>query len=370
MKNKIRVILGTVLFLSMLTADCGKITIGATTDHVTNVTSTSAATQTISTTATNFNGVNSASNKSSNGLSLELSLDSQTYKPDDTINMAITENNTLSKTNNIPVMDKWQIAGLSVGICGTFFYPFGIAVLQGDYDADNLSIAKPLTLDNPNMIVQGCLPPVINITAYDFEPSSDIATLEGNAIGSGTIEMSAEVPASSYWVGGFSKAVQQNFEPGIYTVVGGDEWGNLVVLHFTVTNTTTTTTTTINNTSQQNQEPIEVISVLDADETGGTVIPGGPNIEITLENDVSEPIISLAVVLVENVEFSSWNYTFDVSSSLPLLPNKTVSATQRLIGGGFGGNPPYGGVVPYSLTISGSLQDGSTFSFTWEPTSN
>ena len=27
-----------------------------------------------------------------------------------------------------------------------------------------------------------------------------------------------------------------NFAPGVYTVVGGDEWGNLIVLHFTVAN--------------------------------------------------------------------------------------------------------------------------------------
>jgi hypothetical protein len=29
---------------------------------------------------------------------------------------------------------------------------------------------------------------------------------------------------------------EDNFVTGVYTVVAGDEWGALVVLHFTVTN--------------------------------------------------------------------------------------------------------------------------------------
>jgi hypothetical protein len=46
--------------------------------------------------------------------------------------------------------------------------------------------------------------------------------------------MSAEVIGGINWVGSPPNAVQQYFEPGVYTVVGGDEWGNMVVLHFTV----------------------------------------------------------------------------------------------------------------------------------------
>ena len=37
--------------------------------------------------------------------------------------------------------------------------------------------------------------------------------------------------------------------PGIYTVVGGDEWGALTILHFTVFAQTTNTTTSINATT-------------------------------------------------------------------------------------------------------------------------
>jgi hypothetical protein len=217
MKNKIRVILGTVLFLSMLAAGCS-----------------SSATQP-TTTATNVNGINSVAKKFANGLSLAILVNPQLIKPGYPIHIVISESNTLSKMNNLRVSNKWPISGLSVGICGTDSYPFGVIVFQGSYTTENLSSATPLELYDPNTQVVGCMPPVSNVTAYDFKSSSDIATLSGDAInGSTTFEMSAEVIGGINWVGNPPKAVQQYFEPGIYTVVGGDEWGNMVILHFTV----------------------------------------------------------------------------------------------------------------------------------------
>ena len=189
------------------------------------------------TTTSNSNDVNSVSKKFTNGLSLSISITPQLIKPGYPIHIVITESNTLSKTNNLRVSDKWPIQGLSDGICGTEDYPFGMAIFQGDYTANNISTATPLILNNPNVILQGCVPSVFNVTAYHFKSSSDIATLDGEAInGSATFEMSTEVIGGINWVGSFPNAVQQNFEPGVYAIVGGDEWGNLVVLHFTVTN--------------------------------------------------------------------------------------------------------------------------------------
>jgi hypothetical protein len=181
-------------------------------------------------------GVNSVSAKSANGLNLSLSLDVKTFKPGYTINIVVSEGNTLSKTNDVPVSDKWPIPGLSVDICGTRSFPFGVALLRGDYSAANVETATPLILYNPNGIVQGCLPPVLDVTSFHFKPSSDIATLDGTVIDqSATFEMSTEVSVWSYWAGSPPNAVSQNLEPGVYTVVAGDEWGALVVMHFTIT---------------------------------------------------------------------------------------------------------------------------------------
>jgi hypothetical protein len=217
MKYRIGVIIGVISLLIVL-AGCG-----------------SSITQSITTTATNINGINSVSKKFANGLSLSISVNPQIIKPGYPVHIVISESNTLSKTNNLRVSNKWPMSGLSVGICGTESYPFGVAVFQGSYTNANLSTATPLELYDPNTQVMGCVPPVSNITAYDFKSSSDIATLDGNAInGNATFEMSAQVIGGINWVGNPPNAVQQYFEPGVYTVVGGDEWGNMIILHFTV----------------------------------------------------------------------------------------------------------------------------------------
>ena len=70
MKNKIRFLLGTVLFLSILIAGCGN------TGTQTPVQSTL-----LTTTTTTFNGVNSVSKKFANGLSLSISVNPQLIKP-------------------------------------------------------------------------------------------------------------------------------------------------------------------------------------------------------------------------------------------------------------------------------------------------
>ena len=49
-----------------------------------------------------------------------------------------------------------------------------------------------------------------------------------------TENMNAEVQTTGY--GGTSSAAFTNFDHGVYTVVAGDEWGALVVVHFTVAN--------------------------------------------------------------------------------------------------------------------------------------
>jgi hypothetical protein len=135
----------------------------------------------------------------------------------------------------------------------------------------------------------------------------------------------------------------------------------------TPTSTPTPSPTPMPTTSTQNQQPIEVVSVLDTYKTGQTVNPGGPEIEITLKNAAVEPVVSLAATLdllsipVASGLRRSWNYAFEVTPSNPLLSGNSIGSKVRLIGGGFGGS------LPYSVTINGTLQSGATFAYTWEP---
>jgi len=188
------------------------------------------------TATTPFNNGNSASSKSVSGLSLSLSLDSKTYQSGQQVGIDIDEKNTLSKTNTITTSAKWPVSGLGVGPCGPLNYPFGIAVFQGNYSAADISTATPLQIYEPG--IYHCPMILADISSYVFQPLSDNAaifqTSESTAVS--TIGMNAEFePApTGYWASNNVGAAFTNFEPGTYTVVAGDEWGTLVVLHFTV----------------------------------------------------------------------------------------------------------------------------------------
>ena len=116
----------------------------------TSTLTTPTATQTTSPTTTDFNGVNSASSTSANGLSLSLSLDSKTYLPCQEVSIVIDIKNTLLTENDVPVSDNWSYSNLGLGPCdngpGGFGYPYGIAIFQGNYTPLNLSTATPLSL--------------------------------------------------------------------------------------------------------------------------------------------------------------------------------------------------------------------------------
>jgi hypothetical protein len=171
------------------------------------------------------------------GLSLTLSLNSTTYHPGEQICITIDEKNTLPIENNIRVADRWPIQGLSLNPCGTGLYPFGIFILQGYYDTKSVVAIAPLQIFDPNFPL-ACIVPG-GIVSYDFQPRSDIAAIYTTISISlnskpEPINMTTNVTLTGFWIGSCCNATFSNFTPGIYTVVGGDEWGALVTLHFTI----------------------------------------------------------------------------------------------------------------------------------------
>jgi hypothetical protein len=166
-------------------------------------------------------------------LSLTLSLNSTTYYPGEQIPITIDEKNTLPMENNIHAADRWPVQGLNLGPCGTLNYPFGISILQGYYDEKSVVTITPLQLFHPNASYH--CPPMLAAVSYDFKPWSDIADIyTGYDSEPWSINMTAKVTSAGFWTGSPPNATFSNFTPGIYTVVGGDEWGALVILHFTI----------------------------------------------------------------------------------------------------------------------------------------
>jgi len=189
-----------------------------------------------SSSTTSLSNINSDSSKATNGLSLSLTLDSITYQSGQGIVIILDELNTLPALNNVPNAENWPYSHLQKDKCD-FISPFGLVIFRGDYTATNYSAATPLTIYDPHATL--LCPTIYTITAYSFQPSSDMANLvqisnpgpTGNAH-----QMNYELTIQGYWPDNVYSSNSQltAFDTGVYTVVGGDEWGNIVVVHFTV----------------------------------------------------------------------------------------------------------------------------------------
>ncbi len=185
--------------------------------------------------STNFTGTNSAASKSSTGLALELFLNSTSIRPGEGISISVVELNTLPGVNNASASTRWPLKGLGIGPCGPLNLPMGAAVFQGYYTATNISSAQQLQLYKPGTYV--CPMILSGIDAYVFQPMSFSAAIYASGSQSpwSTLNMSSSIGVSGYWAGNLLLGPTfGGFSPGLYTVVGGDEWGTLVVLHFLV----------------------------------------------------------------------------------------------------------------------------------------
>jgi hypothetical protein len=278
-KDLNKILFASILIIVFVLAIVGCQSVKSTPVTMTPLTPTTSATETTKTTSTTttiLNGVNSTSTTSINGLRLSLSLDSTTYQPGQSVAITIDETNMLPSTNSVPASDKWPLSALGVGPCGPMNYPFGIAIFQGNYTSSDILSATPLKLYNPTAMYN-CPAILSGISAYEFQPSSDTAAIFQNSSSSPamTESMNSEVQSTGYWVASPSETLT-NFAPGIYTVVGGDEWGTLVVANFMVSATSFTTTTSVFVTSAivtQNQQAVEIISVVGPLQPFN---PGGP----------------------------------------------------------------------------------------------
>ena len=199
------------------------------------------------------------------GLRLNLSLASD---PNGAIVVAVNDFNTLDHVNNITASNRWPMnqGGSAFWISGGSFYapPLAYAILQGDYSLNNFTTGAPLSLEAERY---GTTPYVAPTPYYAFNPYSDVAT----AYEPGDIDLPGAYynvtvgsggTVSGYWTGSGSQSgvgsiiggacpgqastipivqassgcplVLNQFLPGVYTVVAADEWGQVVLLHFTL----------------------------------------------------------------------------------------------------------------------------------------
>lgn len=145
-----------------------------------------------------------------------------------TVSILVDEYNTLATANNVTKASGWALQGLSLGSCGTTIYPFGVALFAGVYTAGNVSQALPLQVFPP----VPCPMLIRLITGYLFQPTSYMAVVLPSGANATATPMYANVTATTEYTAGL--ATSSPLRPGTYTVAAGDEWGSVVVTHFTV----------------------------------------------------------------------------------------------------------------------------------------
>jgi hypothetical protein len=190
-------------------------------------------------------------------LSLSVS-PSETYSGSP-ITVSISDFNTLTVTNAPAITGAPTVGNmtLSLGPCSQL--PLGFAVYEGNYQASNLSEGSALDVNQPG--IYSC-PAIFPIAYFSFSPLSDNVSLYSpQPSGSGGSAVPTEmwtVPDafsqgfSGYWTGGsggLKSGTFHAFAPGVYTLVGGDDFGQITLVHFQVQSPQTTVTSTTGRSS-------------------------------------------------------------------------------------------------------------------------
>lgn len=169
---------------------------------------------------------------------LNLSTDNDMIRSGQKIGIDISFNNTSSIPLKLMAQDSRPYPSLSLGEeCG-FRSSIGIAILDGYYTEQNVTQGKALTIFG-SIYAVSCPDDISSIQSYVFEPSSSHAyesfcDSSGNELSScgGFDNEAAHLEINGTWADGKIRP----FEAGVYTLIGGDEWGDVAVQHFTISN--------------------------------------------------------------------------------------------------------------------------------------
>jgi hypothetical protein len=150
------------------------------------------------------------------GLSLNLNL-STNYNG--WVILTVYEFNTLDRANSVSAAQSWPSnASLFQWVRESYEANVGMAgyeILQGNYGLSNFTEGTALWLQPPPSLLGCCGQGEESPTSYAFQPLGEANVLSGSYAG--------------YFAGG---STYTPLSPGIYTVLAGDEWGDVAILHF------------------------------------------------------------------------------------------------------------------------------------------
>ena len=170
-------------------------------------------------------GYHEGTENSGSQLALAMSINSTSIRPGQVMGVDISLANTSPDKLVVDPQHNWPLRKWSMGPC-LFHMPFGMALMPGNYSVENMTEGQRLPLYPSGVYV--CK--TIGIVDFVFEPSSSKATVETYNSTKYPVTMQYHVAFNGFYDG-------KEFHPldaGAYTVVGEDQWGHVVLHHFTV----------------------------------------------------------------------------------------------------------------------------------------
>lgn len=199
----------------------------------------STSTSTFSTISYTYGPSNASFQNPYDGLSFQMSIGPTAGG---NITVTVEEVNPRNSVDNVTQGNDWPYTGKgyldpssSIGLnplggCSAS-KPVGFAVFQGYFGLNNYTNGAGLSLHKPQAllctITSGAPTPT-----YSFQPMSDNATESVSPKFPGQEEtVSLTLSIGGYWT---ESSQFDAFGPGVFTVLGGDQWGDFVLLYFSV----------------------------------------------------------------------------------------------------------------------------------------
>jgi len=191
------------------------------------------------------------------GLRLSLSASPSVVYSGSPVNISISDYNTFSTTNSPAIAGPPVVgeAAITLGPCSQL--PLGFGIYEGYYVSANLSEGTRVNVFPEG--VYSC-PAEYAVAYFSFAPNSDEVSLyspQPSGTGNATVPTKMWTNPDSftqnftgYWPSPGQVCLQMSlcsqavrpFEPGVYTLVGGDEYGQMAIVHFNVQPSLTITT--------------------------------------------------------------------------------------------------------------------------------
>ncbi len=159
------------------------------------------------------------------GIVVSVSVNATVVRSNGSLSFSVSLSNPTDHSVNISVADSWYLSGLSESAtCG--YAPYAYEVFRGYYNLTDVSTGQNVL----RTIDPGCISIGRPTTTFSFPPKSScvywctFGQLYATDGGTGK--------QGDVYIGGVTSLWSS--QPGVYTMVAGDEWGAFVILHFSV----------------------------------------------------------------------------------------------------------------------------------------